>query len=527
MADAFSVEIRELKRAFARAKADRNEKSFVEYPFLLQWVEIDPSEWLKELQAKIAAGFNPHPAPLCWVPKAKSLLRPAHVLHLKDEVVYNLILGRLYEPIWKLLGDYQGQPDAAYLIREPGSKEWFESQFPAWENFRTTSLDYLHKGAKFVVASDITGFYENIDFSRLLFVLRQIAGGIRPEINLLGKCLRKWSARGDRGIPQGYSASDLLAKVYAHAIDVAIEDDGLKYLRYVDDIRVFCDSRLDAKRAILSLSRHVHEHGLNLQSAKTKILTQRKAVHDFDGAHAAVEAVQKRLVEELFEDISGENPYADSDYGDMTPETQEEPDTEVLETTFLDHFESARAQPFEKTLFHYLLNRLGKAESKVAVSYCLDALGKRPEETRHILKYFGRIALGKAEMKALGEFLVSSEAIYDYQCYQVLKWFFDEAVKNSLVLDYCRHVIQDHNRDIWLRSYAFAYLGKFGRIEDLQAIESLYSKCRSEIEKADCVMAMREMEAGRRNAFYGAARGDGPLVARAVNLAKKPSQSTR
>ena len=523
MTRALSVRLSDLKRAYDRVREDRKDKSFVEHPFLFAWAEIDRKEWFEQLQARLDSDFNPHPSRLCWVPKANSLLRPAHVLHLKDEVVYNLIVDRLYEPIWRLIGNYQGQPDAAYVMQEPGNGEWFGRQFHAWEEFREESLRRLHKGATFIVASDITGFYENIDIGRLLSELRQIADGMRPEIELLGKCLRKWSSRGDKGIPQGYSASDILAKVYMHSVDVGIETDAFSYLRYVDDIRIFCHSELEAKRAIQSLSRHVHGKGLNLQSAKTKILTRKHASKEFNGVKRVVEEIRDELIAEILDGISVRDPYDNSEDAQLTIETRDDLPPEVLERAFTKYFAGTSPIPFEKTLFHYLLNRLAQASSRITVSYCMKALTDRPEETPHILKYLARVALQKREVKALGAFLVSPAAMYDYQVYEILKWLFDEKKGSSEAIAFCRQAVQDHNRDIWLRSYALAYLGKFGRIEDLQLIESLYSRCSSDMERADCVMAMMKMEPGKRNAFYGAAQRDGALTARAIALAKKAS----
>jgi len=119
MATAFSVEYSELKLAYKRAKEDRPNRCFVEYPYLIDWAEIDLTQWLKDLQERLAGWYQPHSSRLCWIPKANSLLRPGNIIHLKDEVVYNLIVSRLYKRIWTALREYQGDPDAAYILAEP------------------------------------------------------------------------------------------------------------------------------------------------------------------------------------------------------------------------------------------------------------------------------------------------------------------------------------------------------------------------------------------------------------------------
>jgi hypothetical protein len=447
-------------------------------------------------------------------------VRPGNILHFKDEVIYNLLLDRLYDSIWKALEGFQKEPDAAYVLTGEPRNSWFQSSFKSWEEFRGKSLEYLQDGTAFVVVADITGFYENIDTDKLLSDLRQIVGGPRPEIDLLRACLRKWSARGEKGIPQGYSASDLLAKVYANPVDLALRNDGYRHLRYVDDIRIFCRSRIDAKRAILSLSGHIHKRGLNLQSAKTKILSSADAFKEFDGVKPTVEGIQKELLAELQKEISEEDPYADSQYVERLLRKYKELPSAVLERTFEEYFAASNPSPFNKTLFHYLLNRIGKAKSRVAVNYCVDALRERPEETEYILKYFSEISPQKADIKSIVGYLVSPLAIYDYQSYQVLKWFFEEGLKDERVLKYCRRVMKDLRRDPWLRSWAIAHLGRHGDIADLTSIESMYASCSGDFEKADCVMALLRMESGRRNAFYSYVKGDGPLVDRAISMVK-------
>lgn len=520
MSTAFLVEYSELKLAYKRAKDDRTNRCFVEYPYLIDWAEIDLTQWFKDLQERLAGGYQPHSSKLCWIPKANSLLRPGNIIHLKDEVVYNLIVSRLYKRIWTTLREYQGDPDAAYILAEPEEQNWIKNNFKSWEKFREVSLAYLEKGAQFVVVSDITGFYENIYIDKLLSDLRQICEGSLPEIELLRVCLRKWSARGDKSIPQGYSASDILSKVYAHPIDIALRNDGYRHLRYVDDMRVFCRSRLEAKQAILCLSQHIHKRGLNIQSAKTRILSRTEAFSLFDGVKPIVQGIQKELFDEIRKEIAEEGPYADPKNISLLLQSRKELPAEVLERTFSEYFAASNPAPFDKTLFHFLLNRLAKAKSSIAANYCLDALRERVEETAFLLDYFSNLDLEESEMESVIEYVVSPSAIYDYQCYQIVRWLFREEVFSEKIVKYCRSVARDMNRDLWLRSYASAYLGKHGNISDLQLIQSMYANCSGDLERADCVMALKRLEAGKRNAFYGEVFNDGPLVARAVSLAK-------
>jgi hypothetical protein len=298
-------------------------------------------------------------------------------------------------------------------------------------------------------------------------------------------------------------------------------NDGYRHLRYVDDIRIFCRSKIEAKRAILSLSRHIHTRGLNLQSAKTEILSASDAFKKFDGVKPTVEGIQKELMTEIQMEIAEEGPYPDTPAIDRLLRKYKELPSAVLERTFEEYFAASNPAPFNKTLFHYLLNRIAKAKSRVAVNYCLDALRERPEETSYILKYFSEIGPSLPDVNSIVEYLISPMAIYDFQCYQLLKWFSEENLKEDRVLKYSRQVMKDLGRDLWLRSWSIDYLGSYGDIADLTSIESMYARCTSDFERADCVMALSRMEPGRRNAFYSSIKGDGQLVDRAIGMVKR------
>jgi len=172
-----------------------------------------------------------------------------------------------------------------------------------------------------------------------------------------------------------------------------------------------------------------------------------------------VQGVKKELLEDIRKETEDESPYPDAEPVDLPLRTKRELPSEALERTFKEYFAASNPTRFDKTLFHYLLNRLGEAKSRVAVSYCLDALQERAEETQAILKYFSVISPTEEDVRSVVGYMMSPTAVYDYQCYQLLKWLSEEQIKNEDVLKYCRRIVHDFARDLWLRSWAIAYLG--------------------------------------------------------------------
>jgi hypothetical protein len=63
---------------------------------------------------------------------------------------------------------------------------------------------------------------------------------------------------------------------------------------------------------------------------------------------------------------------------------------EVVREVFRENF-LERVEHFSKTLFHYLLNRLGAQQDEYAIDYCINQLKARPQETQPVLDYFGMV----------------------------------------------------------------------------------------------------------------------------------------
>ena len=192
----------------------------------------------------------------------------------------------------------------------------------------------------------------------------------------------------------------------------------------------------------------------------------------------------------------------------------------VLEKTFKEHFSASSEQPFDKTLFHFLLGRLAAVGSRVAVVYCLQILEERPEETDPILRYFAQVGLNLPELHSLISTAESPEIILDYQLFQLLRWFLEHSIESARVLQLARKWAYDHNRSPWLRSHSLAYLGRYGDTADLDTLEQRYSLLSAELEKADYASALERLEIGRRNAFYAKAKADGDWVRRAIAVVK-------
>jgi hypothetical protein len=513
----------DLALAWRRTKADiQANRVFVRTPYEIELIDENTDEWLGHLCKKVSAGYRPSSATIADVPKGNGAVRPGAILSLEDRTVYADIVGSLFPIISTGLRWSQGAVDFSYrLAAKPDRVNWFSNRFVGWTQFRRMQLDKLQNDEKttHVVVTDLTGFYENIDLSILASDLRSL-GCDAETVQLLSTCLYRWGVIPGRGIPQGYSASDILAKVYLNPIDRAMIDEGFDYIRYVDDIRLFCSGFANCKHALLFLTQALRRRGLNLQTAKTEMMGRASAKTRIEGIAPVIEAAQERYRKQIEEVVGAIDPYAP--ISDI--EVQIDPDdapSEVVQEVFNEHFFGDHPR-FNGTLFHYILKRFGAQKDDSVLKFCLDQLYIRPQETQPILDYIGLTGAYEEAYPALYKFLISDDDIYEYQKYQVFRWLGEAPLPPTPnLLTIARQLTFDLSRPSYLRAVCRKLLQEHGSIVDRERLEVSYGEAHDDLEAAQILISLRNMETGRRNAFYGRVEGDGLLRARAVRLVRQ------
>lgn len=163
------------------------------------------------------------------------------------------------------------------------SKYLFKNKIDRWGAFEGLTFTFL-KDNKYLAVTDLTNFFEGISSEavcdKMLELLPQakVSGDIkayaRNAIAVLRRNLHRWTFKSGIGLPQNRDASSFLSNVRLYDVDRAMEDDGLEYFRYVDDIRIICDTEESARRALTTLTRTLREHGFSLNGAKTVVLSK-------------------------------------------------------------------------------------------------------------------------------------------------------------------------------------------------------------------------------------------------------------
>jgi hypothetical protein len=166
---------------------------------------------------------------------------------------------------------------------KPENGVWFNPGV-GWKEFADEERHYLSRSS-FTGIVDIGQFYESIR-PRMLEAALQYAGVQRerqlPIITLLRLC-----RLDDFGLPVGGTASRILAEACLTPIDHALHDEGVRFIRFVDDYRIFADSEKELKSALWTLARNLGEVGLSLNKSKTRLLDSAEYAEQLDAQPTA------------------------------------------------------------------------------------------------------------------------------------------------------------------------------------------------------------------------------------------------
>jgi group II intron reverse transcriptase/maturase len=197
--------------------------------------------------------------------------RPIGLSEIEDKIVQkavSMLMGAVYE---------QDFYPFSYGFREA------HSAHQAIGEIRAQCMEH---GIRWIVDADISGFFDNIDWSWLRSFIQQRIndGGL---LRLIGKWLNAGVMEGDqitysdRGTPQGGTISPCLANIFLHHVldewfvnEVKPRMRGHCFIvRFADDFVIGFQREDDAKRVMDILPKRFAKYGLEIHPEKSRLLS--------------------------------------------------------------------------------------------------------------------------------------------------------------------------------------------------------------------------------------------------------------
>ena len=205
-------------------------------------------QYLKEnggqLKQSILDGkHHPNPVRRVEIPKEDGKkIRKLGIPTVIDRVVQQAI-GQVFTPIFE-----KQFSDNSYGFR-PGRSA---------HNAIRKCQNNIDEGYKYVVDMDLEKYFDTVNQSKLIEVLsRTIKDG--RVISLIHKYLRAGVIvrnsfeETEVGVPQGGPLSPILSNIMLNELDWELERRGHRFVRYADDLMIFCKSRRSAQRVLKNI----------------------------------------------------------------------------------------------------------------------------------------------------------------------------------------------------------------------------------------------------------------------------------
>jgi RNA-directed DNA polymerase len=227
-----------LNRAYKQVKRNKGAGGIdgMQVDELLPFLKENRKELLQSLQD---GKYRPKPVRRVEIPKENGKTRKLGIPTVVDRLIQQAIC-QVLTPIYE-----KKFSDNSFGFRPR------RSAHDALKRCKTN----ITEGYKYVVDMDLEKYFDTVNQSKLIQILSETIKDGRV-ISLIHRFLRAGVVAGgmfedsQKGVPQGGPLSPLLGNIMLNECDRELEHRGHRFVRYADDMMIFCKSKKAAQRTL-------------------------------------------------------------------------------------------------------------------------------------------------------------------------------------------------------------------------------------------------------------------------------------
>lgn len=255
--------------AIKRCEVDISDDWFVDplrYIDLLNWEYV-----YKYFEPSIKSGkYKPSKLERFFVPKKERCLRQALIIPFPDRLYYmalvEILAPRLDQSLINGVYSARFNPEKNGCQIIHGVEQWKKYKYHVAENVTTSDC---------IIEIDLLNFYDNIGKKLLINKINRVctSPNEKAAAKALSILLDKFTD-SKTGLPQNSDSSSILATFFLNQVDVYMETlTSKRYIRFMDDIRIFCTDKYEARKFFLEIETELRRCDLSMNSQKSKIIS--------------------------------------------------------------------------------------------------------------------------------------------------------------------------------------------------------------------------------------------------------------